>query len=102
LRFDALCYIRQLQLTNYNSIIVYAFTLTAIKWKLFVTQFDNCNPQSRDQVWGLFGEQDTLAHFEPLFLKYYSHSFHFPGSHTPTAQEVSTWYMPLAEKLLIQ
>ena len=66
------------------------------------TQFDNCNPQSRDQVWGLFGEQDTLAHFEPLFLKYYSHSFHFPGSHTPTAQEVSTWYMPLAEKLLIQ
>jgi len=36
LRFDALCYIRQLQLTNYNSIIVYAFTLTAIKWKLLV------------------------------------------------------------------
>ena len=66
------------------------------------TQFDNCNPQSRDQVWGLFGEQDTLAHFEPLFLKYYSHSFHFPGGHTPTAQEVRTWYVPLAEKLLIQ
>ena len=69
---------------------------------LEVTQFDNCNPQLRDQVWGLFGEQDTLAHFEPLFLKYYSHSFHFPGGHTPTAQEVRTWYVPLAEKLLIQ
>ena len=67
---------------------------------LETTQFDNCNPQSRDQVWGLFGEQDSLAHFEPLFLKYYSHSFHFPGGHTPTAQEVRTWYVPLAEKLL--
>lgn len=66
------------------------------------TQFDNCNPQIRDQVWGLFGGQDTLAHFEPLFLKYYLHSFHFPGGHTPTAQEVRTWYVPLAEKLLIQ
>ncbi len=69
---------------------------------LEATQFDNCNPQLRDQVWGLFGEQDTLAHFEPLFLKYYLHSFHFPGGHTPTAQEVRIWYVPLAEKLLIQ
>ena len=69
---------------------------------LEATQFDNYNLQFRDRVWGLFGEQDTLAHFEPLFLKYYSHSFHFPGGHTPTAQEVRTWYVPLAEKLLIQ
>ena len=69
---------------------------------LETTQFDNCNPLFRDQVWALFGEQDTLAHFEPLFLKYYSHSFHFPGGHTPTAHEVRAWYVPLAEKLLIQ
>lgn len=69
---------------------------------LEATQFDNCNPQFSDQVRGLFGEQDTLAHFEPLFLKYYTHSFHFPGGHTPTAQEVRIWYVPLAEKLLIQ
>ena len=69
---------------------------------LEVTQFDNCNPQFRDRVLGLFGEQDSLAHFEPLFMKYYSHSFHFPGGHTPTAQEVRTWYVPLAKKLLIQ
>jgi hypothetical protein len=48
----------------------------------------------------LFGEQDTLAHFEPLFLEHYSHSFHFPGGHTPTAEEVRTWYVPLVEKLL--
>ena len=67
---------------------------------LEATQFDNCNPGCRDRVWGLFGEQDTLAHFEPLFLTHYSHSFHFPGAHTPTALEVRTWYVPLAEQLL--
>ena len=67
---------------------------------LEATQFDNCNPQFRDQVWGLFGEQDTLAHFEPLFLEHYNRSFHFPGGHTPTADEVRTWYVPLAEKML--
>ena len=64
-------------------------------------QFDDCNlSNGKDHVWGLFGEQDTLAHFEPLFLEHYSHSFHFPGGHTPTAEEVRTWYVPLVEKLL--
>ena len=64
-------------------------------------QFDDCNLNNgKDHVWGLFGEQDTLAHFEPLFLEHYSHSFHFPGGHTPTAEEVRTWYVPLVEKLL--
>ena len=67
---------------------------------LEATQFDNCNPLFRDRVWGLFGEQDTLAHFEPLFLEHYNSSFHFPGGHTPTADEVRTWYVPQAEKML--
>ena len=69
---------------------------------LEATQFDNCNPQFSDQVWGLFGEQDTLAHFESLFLEHYNRSFHFPGGHTPTADEVRTWYVPLAERMLIE
>ena len=49
---------------------------------------------------GLFGEQDTLAHFEPLFLTHYNHSFHFPGAHTPTAEEVRRWYVLLAERTM--
>jgi hypothetical protein len=69
---------------------------------LEATQFDNCSPQYSDRVWGLFGEQDSLAHFEPLFLEHYNRSFHFPGGHTPTADEVRTWYVPLAEKMLIE
>ena len=68
--------------------------------ELEAIQFDGCHPSFRDKVWGLFGEQDTLAHFEPLFLEYYDQSFHFPGGHTPTAEEVHRWYVPLIEKLL--
>jgi len=64
------------------------------------TQFKSCHPLSKDRIWGLFGEQDTLAHFEPLFLEHYKRSFHFPGGHTPTAEEVRTWYVPLVEKML--
>ena len=67
---------------------------------LEATQFANCKPLFRDRVWGLFGEQDTLAHFEPLFLQHYTHSYHFPGGHTPTDDEVRNWYVPLAEQLL--
>jgi predicted esterase YcpF (UPF0227 family) len=69
--------------------------------ELEAIQFDSCHPESKDRIWGLFGENDTLAHFEPLFLEHYSHSFHFPGGHTPTADEVRTWYVPLIKKLLM-
>ena len=62
-------------------------------------QFQYCTPQSKDRIWGIFGEQDTLAHFEPLFLEHYTHSYHSPGGHTPTAQEVKTWYVPLINLL---
>ena len=64
-------------------------------------QFDGCTSWSKEHVWGIFGEQDTLAHFEPLFLEHYTHSYHFPGGHTPTAPEVHTFYVPLIEKLLL-
>jgi len=63
-------------------------------------QFDCCTPFGKEYVWGLFGEKDTLAHFEPLFLQHYTHSFHFPGGHTPTAEEVHTRYVPLLSSLL--
>lgn len=70
--------------------------------ELEAMQFDCCNPYYKDRVWGLFGEQDTLAHFEPLFLEHYNNAFHFPGGHTPTEQEVKTWYAPLAQKMLME
>ena len=70
--------------------------------ELEAVQFDHCNLYYKDRVWGLFGEQDTLAHFSPLFLQHYNQAFHFPGGHTPTEQEVKTWYAPLAQKMLME
>ena len=65
-------------------------------------QFDCCNIYNKVRVWGLFGEEDTLAHFEPLFLEHYHNTFHFPGGHTPTAEQFKTWYVPLIEKLMLE
>lgn len=63
-------------------------------------QFDLCNPYYRSRVWGIFGERDTLAHFEPTFSLYYDRIFHFPGAHTPTVEEVNRYYVPLAKEML--
>ena len=63
-------------------------------------QWDDCRPEMRDCIWGLFGENDHLAHFEPLFLQHYTHAYHFPGAHTPTAEEVREYYVPLVERLI--
>lgn len=63
-------------------------------------QFDFCGEYYRRRVWGIFGENDTLAHFEPLFSRYYDRAFRFPGGHTPTVDEVTRYYVPLAEEML--
>lgn len=65
-------------------------------------QWDASRPELADRIWGLFGENDHLAHFEPLFLQHYTHAYHFPGEHTPTAEEVRRYYVPLVEKLCNQ
>ena len=70
--------------------------------ELEAIQFNSCNPGYKDRIWGLFGEGDTLAHYEPLFLEHYNRSFHFPGNHTPTADEVLDWYVPLAKQMLME
>ena len=70
--------------------------------ELEAVQFNFCHSNFKDRIWGLFGEQDTLAHFEPMFLEHYTQSYHFPGRHTPTADEVCTWYVPLIEKMFFE
>ena len=65
-------------------------------------QWDDWRPEMTDRIWGLFGENDHLAHFEPLFLQHYTHAYHFPGAHTPTAKEMREYYVPLVERLMQQ
>ena len=67
---------------------------------LQIHQWDFCSPANQNQIWELFGENDHLAHYEPLFREHYSHVFHFPGAHTPTAEEVQKYYVPLVKKLM--
>jgi hypothetical protein len=69
--------------------------------RLQQVQFDYTSPYYKDKVWGLFGEQDSLAQYEPTFLEHYNVTHHFPGGHTPTPEEVKTWYVPLIEKMLM-
>lgn len=64
-------------------------------------QFDYTNSYWKDKIWGIFGENDPIAHFEPLFMEHYNNACHFPGKHTPTAEEVKTWYAPVIEKMLM-
>lgn len=69
--------------------------------RLEAEQFDFTSLYWKDKVWGLFGEQDQIAHFEPEFMKYYNICYRFPGGHTPTEEETRTWYVPLIEKILM-
>ena len=52
--------------------------------ELEAIQFNNCNPDFKDRIWGLFGEKDTLAHFEPTFLKYYNKSIRWHTLNQPS------------------
>ena len=36
----------------------------------------------------------------PKLSEHYTHAYHFPGGHTPTAEEVREYYVPLVEKLM--
>lgn len=68
--------------------------------KMEAHQFDDCREDMKDHIWGLFGDNDTLAHYEPIFLEHYVHSSHFPGGHTPTAEEIKKWYVPMIEQMI--
>lgn len=63
-------------------------------------QFDYCCEYYRDKVWGIFGDNDPIAHYRGLFIEYYNNSYSFPGEHTPTAEEVMQYYAPLIRQML--
>ena len=67
---------------------------------LEAVQFDSYDPGMKEHILGIFGDEDPIAHFEPLFLRYYPRAYHFPGGHTPTPQQIRRYYVPLVERLL--
>ncbi len=63
-------------------------------------QFRDLDPAMTSQIWGIFGDRDPIAHYEPLFLTHYRRSFHFPGAHTPTPEEVRAYYLPVVGEIM--
>lgn len=57
---------------------------------------------ARSRIWGLFGDQDDLAHFRDVFQEHFSQDFTFPGAHTPTFTQARDCYAPLAVKMLAE
>ncbi len=63
-------------------------------------QFDCYDEFNRRRIWGMFGSMDTLAHFRPLFDKYYQVSFDFDGPHTMTADNVRNDLVTVIKQML--
>lgn len=63
-------------------------------------QFDCYDEFNRTRVWGMFGSMDSLAHFRPIFDKYYQVSHDFDGPHTMTADNVINDLVPVIKVML--
>lgn len=63
-------------------------------------QFDCYDPFNCNRVVGMFGSQDTLAHFRDVFERYYSTAIDYDGPHTMTAENVRRDLMPVIRCML--
>lgn len=63
-------------------------------------QFDCYDEFNRNRVIGMFGSQDTLAHFRDIFLKYYDTAIDFDGPHTMIADNVRRDLVPVILRTL--
>ncbi len=63
-------------------------------------QFADYTPRHKRYVYGLFNTQDTLAHFRPVYDRFYVHAMEFDGGHTMTSENVKEVLAPLARKVL--
>lgn len=63
-------------------------------------QFAGYTPRHKRYVYGLFGTQDNLAHYRPIYDELYVHAKEFEGGHTMTAENVKQALVPLVRKIL--
>lgn len=68
--------------------------------KMQSEQFDCYDEYNRNRVVGMFGCQDTLAHYRDIFEKYYSTAFGYDGPHTMTADNVRNDLVPVVKWML--
>ncbi len=63
-------------------------------------QFDGITDEDRRQVWGLFADNDTLVHGEPLFLQHYTNVRHFHGEHRMNDRVIRASIVPFLRSLV--
>lgn len=64
-------------------------------------QFVSYMPENKPYVYGLFGKQDTLAHFRTIYDGLYTNAREFDGGHTMTAENVRRDLVPLIKEVAV-
>ena len=62
-------------------------------------QFVSYTPENKPFVYGLFGKQDTLAHFRSIYDSLYTNAYEFDGGHTMTAENVRRDLVPFIKEI---
>lgn len=58
-------------------------------------QFEGITDFDRENVWGLFGNDDTQVNCEELFRKYYNQVIHYNGGHRMNPEVIKEMLVPL-------
>lgn len=63
-------------------------------------QFDAVTDIDREQVWGMFADNDTQVNEEPLFLQHYTQVVHFSGEHRLDYAMIKNVLVPLIHSIV--
>ncbi|MCD8294479.1 MAG: hypothetical protein LUE27_04415 [Clostridia bacterium] len=64
-------------------------------------QFDGITEADRQQVWGLFADNDQLVNEEPLFRQHYRQLRHFHGEHRMNETVIREVIIPLVREIFL-
>ena len=70
--------------------------------KMETEQFQIYDEFNKDRVWGLFGTEDTIAHFKDIFEEYYSTAIDFKGGHKMTPANVKRSLVPVTKRMVAE
>ena len=64
-------------------------------------QFDGITDEDRENVYGLFADNDTTVNCEDVFCKHYKNVIHFHGEHRLNRQVIEEVLVPLIKEIMI-
>ena len=62
-------------------------------------QFDGITDEDRENVYGLFADNDTTVNCEDIFRQYYQNVIHFHGEHRLNRQVIEDVLVPLIKEI---